>query len=229
MDGTEGPQTESTQVEGVLGNLRPRSEAVKKITEERRNAIESGELVESPEEQRARHLRESKPAVTTPKPQNQQEQPRMSYAEKLALIRESTKTPESQQDFVIRDVFIYEPHTKTTGSVTRAGRVSGRSPSGEALFEKLVIPASDDEMGNKIVFEVEVPVGWAYYAPYQGSSLDLRVAEANLKRAGLPYINKPMFVTHIPGQKEDIHAKGYEIISVKGRLSEHKQELPKAA
>jgi hypothetical protein len=229
MDGTEGSQPESTQAEGVLGNLRPRSEAVKKITEERRKAIDSGELVESPEEQRARHLRESKPAVTTPKPQNQRVQPQRSYAEKLASIRELTKTPESQQDLVLKDVFIYEPHTKTTGSVTRAGRVSGRYPSGEALLEKLVIPASDDEMGKKIAFEVEVPIGWAYYAPYQGSSLDLRVAEANLKRAGLPYINKPMFVTHIPGQKDEIQTRGYEIISVKERLEEHKQELPKAA
>ena len=235
----------SRQDEGILSNLRPRSKEVEEIMEERAQKAKAAEdippeeltaedLPKSPEEQRIKHLKRASERMAEKKlqaeSQAQTETPAETPPEGVApQTQEETKSPESEARFEPRDVFIYEPHSKTTGSLTRVNRVSGRSTGGEPHFEQLTIPLSEQDLGKKIAIEVELPLGYAYYTPHEGTSLDERIAEANLKRSGLPYENKPLFVKHTPGKGLDLKGKGYEIISAKDRIEEQAQELPKAA
>jgi len=216
MDG-EG----EVQGEGTLGNLRPRSEAVKEIVKKREAAKAEGKLVESPEEQKIRHGENYVEALKTQKEKTKEQASEPIQTETPSI----TKEAETDKMY---DVFFVD---KGTVSPNRLNKNIGKDDKGDPQTEPVILPQIPDN------WIVKVPVGlYGGEAHYRPSSP--KNAEEAKKRIGLGNItssNREIMILEVVLKDEisDLEEKDYKVVPIdeitqKLRATE-KVELPIAA
>ena len=216
MDG-EG----EVQGEGTLGNLRPRSKAVKEIVKKREAAKAEGKLVESPEEQKIRHGKKYEAANRAQAEKPKEQTPEPSQPETPSVTKEA-------ETGKMYDVFFVD---KGTASPNRLNKNVGKDDKGDPQTESVILPQIPDN------WIVKVPVGlYGGEAHYRTSAP--KEAEEAKKRIGLGNItssNREIMILEVVLKDEisDLEEKGYKVVPIDEipqtlRTSE-KVELPKAA